>query len=59
MKDIMNQVLVAQKKAQANIITRREETASTRSLLNTAKLMEEKADGRKRNALQIEGDGIC
>lgn len=40
-KDIMNQVLVAEKKAQANIITRREETASTRSLLNTAKLMEE------------------
>ena len=40
-KDIMNQVLVAQKKAQANIITRREETASTRNLLNTAKLMEE------------------
>ena len=41
MKEIMNQVLMAQKKAQANIITRREETASTRSLLNTAKLMEE------------------
>ncbi|MDP5231460.1 MAG: slipin family protein [Cellulophaga sp.] len=41
MKDIMNQVLIAQKKAQANIITRREETASNRSLLNTAKLMEE------------------
>lgn len=41
MKEIMNQVLVAQKKAQANTITRREETASTRSLLNTAKLMEE------------------
>lgn len=41
MKDIMNQVLMAQKKAQANVITRREETASTRSLLNTAKLMEE------------------
>ena len=39
-KDIMNQVLVAEKRAQANIITRREETASTRSLLNTAKLME-------------------
>lgn len=31
------------KRAQANIITRREETASTRSLLNTAKLMEENA----------------
>lgn len=40
-KDIMNQVLVAQKQAQANLITRREETASTRSLLNTAKLMED------------------
>lgn len=40
-KDIMNQVLVAEKKAQANIIMRREETASTRSLLNTAKLMED------------------
>lgn len=41
MKDIMNQVLIAQKKAQANVIMRREETASARSLLNTAKLMEE------------------
>lgn len=41
MKEIMNQVLVAEKKAQANSIMRREETASTRSLLNTAKLMEE------------------
>ncbi len=40
-KEIMNQVLVAQKQAQANTITRREETASTRSLLNTAKLMED------------------
>ncbi len=40
-KDILNQVLVAEKRAQANIITRREETASTRNLLNTAKLMEE------------------
>lgn len=37
----MNTVLVAEKKAQANVITRREEVASTRSLLNTAKLMEE------------------
>jgi hypothetical protein len=40
-KDIMNQVLVAEKNAQANIILRREETASTRNLLNTAKLMED------------------
>lgn len=40
-KEILNTVLIAEKKAQANIITRREETASTRSLLNTAKLMDE------------------
>ncbi|MBW7456127.1 slipin family protein, partial [Paenibacillus sepulcri] len=40
-RDIMNTVLLAEKKAQAMIITRREETASTRSLLNTAKLMDE------------------
>jgi len=40
-KDIMNQVLIAQKQAQANVVMRREETASTRSLLNTAKLMED------------------
>ena len=42
-KDIMNKVLVAEKNAQANSIMRREETASTRSLLNTAKLMEDNA----------------
>lgn len=40
-KDIMNKVLVAQKSAEANTIARREETAATRSLLNTAKLMED------------------
>lgn len=40
-REIMNQVLIAEKKTQANMITRREETAATRSLLNTAKLMEE------------------
>ncbi|SDE79926.1 slipin family protein [Sporomusa acidovorans] len=40
-KDILNTVLIAEKKALANVITRREETASTRSLLNTAKLMDE------------------
>jgi hypothetical protein len=37
----MNQVLIAQKSAEANSIVRREETASTRTLLNTAKLMED------------------
>ena len=41
MKDILNQVVAAEKTAQANNIRRREETAATRSLLNTAKLMAE------------------
>lgn len=41
MREIMNQVLIAEKRAQANSIMRREETAATRNLLNTAKLMEE------------------
>jgi regulator of protease activity HflC (stomatin/prohibitin superfamily) len=40
-KDIMNTVLIAEKRAQASVITRREETAATRSLLDTAKLMDE------------------
>ena len=40
-REIMNTVLIAEKRAQANVITRREEIASTRSLLNTAKLMDE------------------
>ncbi|MFC5471441.1 slipin family protein [Cohnella suwonensis] len=40
-KEILNTVLIAEKQAQANLITRREETASTRSLLNTAKLLDE------------------
>ncbi|MBS1564559.1 MAG: slipin family protein [Bacteroidetes bacterium] len=70
-KEIMNQVLVAEKKAQANSIMRREETASTRSLLNTAKLMEDNqmlfklkemeyvekiAD--KINSISVSGNGL-
>ncbi|WP_454742917.1 slipin family protein [Cupriavidus necator] len=41
MKTILAQVVEADKAAQANVIRRREETAATRSLLNTAKVMEE------------------
>jgi regulator of protease activity HflC (stomatin/prohibitin superfamily) len=40
-RDIMNTVLIAEKAAQASVITRREETAETKSLLDTAKLMDE------------------
>jgi len=69
-REIMNQVLIAEKKAQANIITRREETASTRSLLNTAKLMEDNAMlfklkemeyvekiAEKINSISVSGNG--
>jgi len=41
MREILNQVVAAQKEAEANIIRRREETNATRSLLNTAKVMAE------------------
>ena len=41
MRELLNQVVEAEKAAQANVIKRREETAATRSLLNTAKLMDE------------------
>lgn len=40
MKTLLAQVVEAEKAAQANVIRRREETQATRSLLNTAKVME-------------------
>ena len=39
MRELINRVVEAEKVSQANLIRRREETAATRSLLNTAKLM--------------------
>ena len=39
MKTILNQVIEAQKRAEANLIQRREETAAVRSQVNTARLM--------------------
>jgi regulator of protease activity HflC (stomatin/prohibitin superfamily) len=39
MREILNQVVAAEKQAEANVIRRREETNATRSLLNTAKVM--------------------
>lgn len=41
MKTLLTQVVEAEKMAQANLIRRREETAASRSLLNTAKVMED------------------
>lgn len=70
-KEIMNQVLIAEKKAQANIVMRREETASTRSLLNTAKLMDDnpmlfrlkemeyvEKIAEKINNISVSGNGV-
>lgn len=57
-RDIMNTVLVAEKRAQANVITRREEVASTRSLLNTAKLMDENRTLYKLKELEFV-ERIC
>lgn len=39
MKAILNEVILAQKQAEANLIRRREETAAARSQANTAKLL--------------------
>jgi regulator of protease activity HflC (stomatin/prohibitin superfamily) len=39
-RDLLNKVVEAERVARANLIRRQEETAATRSLLNTAKLME-------------------
>lgn len=43
MKELLAKVVEAEKAAQANVIRRREETNATRSLLNTAKVMESNA----------------
>ncbi|MDP6690275.1 MAG: slipin family protein [Alphaproteobacteria bacterium] len=40
-REMVNRVIEAEKFAKANVIKRREETAATRSLLNTAKLMDD------------------
>jgi len=40
-RELLNKVVKAEKLAKANLIRRQEETAATRSLLNTAKLMDD------------------
>jgi len=53
MKDILNKVVEAEKVAQANVIKRREETAATRSLLNTARLMEDNPTLMRLKELEV------
>ncbi len=52
MKTILAQVVEAQKAAEANVIKRREETNATRSLVNTAKVMEENATALRLKELE-------
>ncbi|MEM8640979.1 MAG: slipin family protein [Cyanobacteria bacterium P01_G01_bin.54] len=53
MKTILAQVVEAQKLAQANVIRRREETAATRSMLNTAKVMENNPTALRLKELEV------
>lgn len=52
MKTLLAQVVEAEKAAQANVIRRREETQATRSLLNTAKVMEGSATALRLKELE-------
>jgi regulator of protease activity HflC (stomatin/prohibitin superfamily) len=53
MKTILNQVMVAQKAAEANVIKRREETAAARSQANTARLLAENPVLAKMKELEM------
>ena len=53
MKEILNQVVEAEKVAQANVIKRREETAATRSLLNTARLIDDNPTLMRLKELEV------
>ena len=53
MKTILNQVVEAEKSAEANLIKRREETAATRSLHNTAKMMEDNPTLMRLKELEV------
>ena len=53
MKDLMNKVTEARKAAEANLITRREETAALRSQANTAKLLAENPTLMRMRELEV------
>ena len=53
MKAILNQVITAQKQAEANVIKRREETAASRSQANTAKLLAESPALARMKELEV------
>lgn len=53
MKEILNQVILAGKKAEANGILRREETAAMRSQLNTARLIQDNPTLMRLRELEV------
>ncbi len=52
-KTILSKVVEAEKAAQANVIRRREETAATRSMLNTARVMEDNPVALRLKELEV------
>jgi regulator of protease activity HflC (stomatin/prohibitin superfamily) len=53
MKTILSKVVEAEKAAQANVVRRREETAATRSMLNTARVMEDNPVALRLKELEV------
>ncbi|AFY31021.1 SPFH domain, Band 7 family protein [Calothrix sp. PCC 7507] len=52
-KTILSKVVEAEKAAQANVVRRREETAATRSMLNTARVMEDNPVALRLKELEV------
>jgi hypothetical protein len=59
MKTLLNQVIAAQKEAEANLIKRREETAAARSQANTAKLLAESPQLARLKELELLKDVLA
>lgn len=53
MKEILNKVMLAKKEAEANLISRREETAAMRNQANTAKMLESNPVLMKLKELEV------
>ncbi len=56
MKSILNEVILAQKQAEANLIRRREDTAAARSQANTAKLLADNPTLARMRELEAIGE---
>jgi regulator of protease activity HflC (stomatin/prohibitin superfamily) len=52
-RTILSKVVEAEKAAQANVVRRREETAATRSMLNTARVMEDNPVALRLKELEV------